>query len=221
MFFIADIIVVAIIALAAFIGYKKGFIKTGFCIVSFFVAIALTFMFYQPVMEIIKENTGFEEWLTGYLNQLEWKNDKGSVAPAAEEVETSNSYINNLPDTVVEFIGLNEIKENAKNMIIEKIVAFAVKLLAIVIVYIAVRIILVVVVVVLDIVAKLPVLKQFNEVLGLAVGIVLGLIRVYIILTIVTLISSLPVAAGLVNIINNSVITSYLYNNNFILKMLF
>ena len=55
MFFIADIIVVAIIALAAFIGYKKGFIKTGFGIVSFFVAIALTFMFYQPVMEIIKE----------------------------------------------------------------------------------------------------------------------------------------------------------------------
>ena len=73
MFNIADLIVIFIIGFAIFKGYKRGFIKTGFGILSFFISIVITFMFYKPVMNIIKENTGFEMWLSEYLFILSQK----------------------------------------------------------------------------------------------------------------------------------------------------
>ena len=51
MFNVADIVVIAIVIIAIFMGYKKGFIKTLFGVLSFFIAIAITFTFYKPVME--------------------------------------------------------------------------------------------------------------------------------------------------------------------------
>ena len=224
MFNIADVIVIAIIGLAGFIGYKKGFIKTGFGFLSFFIALAITFMFYQPVMGIIKENTGFEKWLSEYLYNIDiasTSKDSESVSETTMESEEGKEYIHNLPTTIVNLLNLDEVKENAKNVIVQKIVDFAVKLLAIVIVYIVARIILAVVVIVLDLIAKLPVLKQFNEVLGLVIGILLGLVRIYVIFTIITLLSSLPMAMGITTVINQSLLASFLYNNNLLLKILF
>lgn len=222
MFNIVDIIVIGLVILAGFLGYKKGFIKTGFGFVSFFIALIITIMFYKPVMTIIKENTGFEPWLTEYLYNLDLTGEKDNAKQPAENIsEEGEEYIDNLPSTIVELIGLDEIKENAKNIIVQKIVDFAVKLLAIVIVYIVARITLAIIVLVLDLIAKLPILKQFNEILGLVMGIVLGLIRIYAVFGIVTLVSTLPFTHGIVNLINNSLIAGYLYNNNLLLKILF
>ena len=70
MFNLADLIVIVLILFAIFRGYKKGFIRTGFGLISFFIAIIITFMFYKPVMSIIREKTGFETWLTEYLYSM-------------------------------------------------------------------------------------------------------------------------------------------------------
>ena len=226
MFNVSDLIVIIIIGLTALVGYKKGFIKTAFGFASFFVALILTIILYKPVMGIIKENTGFEAILTEYLYELDSKseNTQALELESGEIIEVSNeekSYFENLPDTVMDFIGIDEIKENAKNTIIQKIVDFVLKLLSIVIVYITIRLILFILVLVLDLIAKLPVLKQFNEIMGLIIGIVLGFIRVYAILAVVTLVGSIPATSGITVMINNSLIASFLYNNNLLLKILF
>ena len=223
MFNVADIVVIAIVIIAIFSGYKKGFIKTLFGVLSFFIAIAITFTFYKPVMELIKEKTRFEEWLYGYLYEMNL-DDKNTEEVSGEQVvlsESGENYINNLPDAVVKMIGLDEFKENAKITVIEKIVEFVVKLLAIVIVYIVSKLILLVLVLVLDSIAKLPVLKQFNELLGLVLGGILGFIQVYVVCAIITLIGSLPALSGVSAIISNSLIAHIFYDNNLLLKILF
>lgn len=219
MFNIADVIIVALVALAGFLGYKKGFIKTGFGFVSLFAAVVITFMFYKPVMGLIKEYTGFEQWLTEYLYNIDLTGKENNNSEQ-ETLKTGQNYIDNLPTEVVELIGLDEIKENAKNMVIQKIVEFAEKLLAIVIVYIVARIALFIVVLVLDLIAKLPILKQFNETLGLIAGVILGLVRIYAVFIVITLLGSLPFANGIVSTINSSLIASFLYNNNLLLRLL-
>lgn len=223
MFNVADIVVIAIVIIAIFMGYKKGFIKTLFGVLSFFIAIAITFTFYKPVMELIKERTGFEEWLYGYLYEMNLE-DKNAEEVSGEQVvlsESGENYINNLPDAIVKMIGLDEFKENAKVTVIEKIVEFVVKLLAIVIVYMVSKLILLVLVLVLDSIAKLPVLKQFNELLGLVLGGMLGFIQVYVVCAIITLIGSLPALSGICSIISNSLIAHIFYDNNLLLKILF
>lgn len=223
MFNLADLIVIVLILIAVFRGYKRGFIKTGFGLVSFFVAILITFMFYKPVMNLIKDETDFETWLTEYLYSMniedtDEKNESGEILATTVSGE---EYIDNLPQMVVDMIGLEEIKENAKVTIIEKIVEFALKLLAIIIVYILAKIILAVVVLVLDSIAKLPVLKQFNELLGLVLGGILGLVQVYTICAIITLIGSIPSMTGVAAVINDSLFAHVFYNNNLLLQILF
>lgn len=224
MFNIADIIVIAIILITTFIGYKKGFVKTGFGMLSFFIAIALTFMFYKPVMSLIKEKTNFENWLYEYLYSmnLDEKADNNLDSGDTEiKLESGESYLEKLPQSIVDMIGIEDIKENVKVTVTEKIVEFALKLLSIIIVYIASKLILMILVVVLDSIAKLPILKQFNELFGLILGFVLGMIRVYVVCIIVTLISAMPIAQGIPSIIGNSLIAHIFYDNNLLLKILF
>lgn len=220
---IADIIVIVIVLVAIFSGYKKGFIKTFFGVLSFFIAIAITFTFYKPVMGFIKEKTSFEKWLYGYLYEMNL-DEKRLEEASGEQLALSASgenYINNLPNVVMDMIGLDEVKENAKVAVIEKIIEFVVKLLAIVIVYIISKLVLFILVLILDSIAKLPVLKQFNELLGLTLGGILGFIQVYVVCAIITLIASLPVLVSVSTIIRNSLFAHIFYNNNLLLKILF
>ena len=214
MFNIADIVVVVMILIATFMGYKRGFIRTGFGVLSFFIAIAITFMFYKPVMGLIKERTGVEEWLYEYLYSLEFKEESA-------EIESGDEYIDNLPQTIIDVIGLEEAKQNAKNVIVQKIVDFVVKLLAIIIVYIVAKVVLAIAVFVLDSIFSLPVLKQFNEILGLLLGIVLGFVQVYFLSAIIALIGAMPACQGIAEVINGSLFAHVLYNNNLLLQILF
>ena len=221
MFNLADIVVIVLILFAAFRGYKKGFIKTGFGMISFFLALAITFMFYKPVMNYLKDSTGIEEWLTEYLYSIDFGEVNNPESGEAIATTNDNDFLNNLPQVVVEMLDLEEVKENVKTTIVEKIVDFAMKLLAIIIVYISAKIILSIIVLVLNSIFTLPILKQFNELLGLLVGIALGFIHSYVLCAIVALISSMPVAEGVTSLVNTSLFAHVLYNNNLLLQILF
>ena len=58
MFNIADLIVIIIVGLTTFIGYKKGFVKTAFGMASFIVALFLAVTFYKPMANVLSEKTG-------------------------------------------------------------------------------------------------------------------------------------------------------------------
>lgn len=222
MFNIADWVVIIMILIATVSGYKKGFIKTGFGILSFFIALAITFMFYKPVVKVLREKTGLEEWLSNYLYTIDLEGSlKNQSGDAITTNESGDTYIDKLPEIIVEMIGIEDFKENAKVEIIEKIVDFVLKLFAIIIVYITARIILAIVALILDLIASLPVLKQFNELFGILLGAILGFIQVYMLCAFLTLISSLPIANSIYYIIANSMFAHNLYNNNVLLKILF
>ena len=51
--YLIDLILIAIIALFTFIGYKRGLIKVAFGLVSFILAIAISVVLYKPVSNFI------------------------------------------------------------------------------------------------------------------------------------------------------------------------
>ena len=63
MFNIMDIIVILIILISVFVGYKKGFIRTVVSLLSFFVAISMALLFYKPFAVILSENTTIDDWI--------------------------------------------------------------------------------------------------------------------------------------------------------------
>ena len=58
---VLDLIVILIITLFTFIGYKQGLIKTAIKITSFFIAIIIALILYKPVSALIIKNTTIDD----------------------------------------------------------------------------------------------------------------------------------------------------------------
>ena len=64
---ILDLIIIGIIALSTFLGYKQGLIKVAFKIVSFFIAIVITLILYRPVTNLVINNTTWDETIESVI----------------------------------------------------------------------------------------------------------------------------------------------------------
>jgi len=58
---ILDIIIIAIMAISIFIGYKKGLVRVAVKLCAFLIAIIVTLVFFKPVSNIIIKNTQIDE----------------------------------------------------------------------------------------------------------------------------------------------------------------
>ena len=67
----------------------------------------------------------------------------------------------------------------------------------------------------------MPIIKQFNQVGGLAYGILKGLVIIYLLLTIMFLVISINGNGAIAEAINNSHITKFLYDNNIVVDYCF
>ena len=61
MWIVFDLIVVAIIALFTFLGYKQGLVKVAIKILSFFIAIIVALVLYKPISNIVIKNTSIDD----------------------------------------------------------------------------------------------------------------------------------------------------------------
>ena len=66
----------------------------------------------------------------------------------------------------------------------------------------------------LDLISKLPVLNQVNHLLGMAAGMAYALLLVFVGGVILTAVAATGVGHSLMEMVNDSAILSFLYNNN-------
>lgn len=230
MFNIIDVIVILIILLSVFMGYKKGFIKTVINLASFFVAIALALMFYKPLAVILTENTEIDDWIISNIasseeektiNEENIENDFVSNDDVAENDNKILDILNNLPSTITENAGLEEIKNNAKQEIAYKVSELIMNLLSLILIYVVVKVTLLIASIVLNGIMQIPVLKQLNEILGMAIGAVIGFIQIYMVFAVMTFLSSVCDLSIAITAIKASAFASILFENNIIIKLLF
>lgn len=236
MFNIIDIIVVLVIIIAVFLGYKKGFVKTIVNLLSFFVAIGLALTFYKPVAVILTENTTIDDWI---VENIMAKNEEEDQIESEEKVDTESLESNNetekevsgvqsflqvaenLPVTIVNNFELEEIKNNTKQEIAYKVSELIMNLVSLILIYVIVKITLAIASFILDGIMKFPVLKQLNEILGMAIGAVIGFLQVYLAFAVITFISSICDIAVVIETIKVSAFASRLFENNLIINLLF
>ena len=58
---LVDLIILGIIALSIFIGYKKGLIKCAINVLSFFIAILVVILLTNPISNLIVNNTKIDD----------------------------------------------------------------------------------------------------------------------------------------------------------------
>lgn len=194
---IADIIVVAVVAVSIFFGYKSGFLKALINVVSYIASIILSFLFYPilsgflmdtPIYTFFVKNIA-EKYPADGLIQTEWqflekyiKGAEGAVAAAVAEL-----LIN-----IISFILI---------VIIFKI---AIKLIGNA----------------LNLFARLPVIKQCNRLGGAVTGGLIGILVVYIVMALIVTVAPLDHLDKVTDEIQKSTFAQEMYNNNIILKFI-
>ena len=204
---IIHIILIAILALTTFIGYKRGLVKVIFKMFAFIVALIITIVLYKPVTNVIINNTELDEKIASIIIE------NGTV-----EQEKSNE--NKTIDSYIE-----DTKNNLQNDIVNSAAGtIAINLVSIIVVialFIAIRIALMLVGFFADSLAELPVVKQFNEAGGIVYGILQGFLIIIVILTITYFIYTTTQNSSITSVIDSTYVTKFIYYNNPIIKLIF
>ena len=180
---IIDIVLILIIILSAFLGYKKGLVKLGTKLIAGIVAIIITLIAYNGVSNFIIKNTQIDEKIESIVIE--------NTTKVTEDNSIVNGVISNEQNTIAKWI---------VNVVIA------------IIIFIASKILVSLVISLLDIVAKLPILKQFNEIGGIIYGILRGIIIIVILIAILGVLAKVNPTMNINEKIENTHITKIVYN---------
>lgn len=212
---VVDLILVAIIALNVFLGYKKGLIKVAFSLFAFFIAIILTIILFKPVSSLIISKTQIDDNIAlGIINNFSSTDEE--IKKDEKETNFIERYIN---DTIKPTV--TDAKDQAVENAAKTIAIRLTEIITAIGLFIVIRILLILLRFLSDMIAELPLIKQFNEAGGIIYGILKAVIIIYFILTIIFIVSSIKGNNFINSAIDESFITKFLYNNNIVVKYCF
>ena len=204
---LVDLIIIGLIALCMFIGYKRGLIKASIRILSFFIAIVVALVLYRPVAGLIINNTN----IAGNIQNRIVEN----ILP---EGANPDSEVQEVDISITRIIG--NIASPTANTVASALTVRIIEIGTLLIIFIVVRFVLRFVTILTDIITKLPILKQFDELGGLIYGFIQGFLLVFTILAVILLLT--PVLADTIpTAVSNSILGRFLYNNNLLLAIFF
>lgn len=205
---LVDIIVIAIIALSVFLGYRKGLIALAIKLFAVIIALVATLILYKPISALIINNTSLDETIqNAIIDKVETNN---------QDTEQNNENANSTePETAVETI-TNQAKEEILPETAKELSINIINIGVILILYFAIKIALHFVTAIANIIAKIPIIKQFNKLGGIIYGLLRGLLLIYVILIIVSFAGQINPENQLHKYINESLLTKEMYENNII-----
>lgn len=229
---IFTLIILAILAISVWLGWKKGLVRTILSLCSMIISLVLVWFLFPHVSSVVEGFTPIRETVyehvNGFLSEevpelLEQlptadttaQNELIEKLPLPEELKEKLS-LNNKID-VYETLGVDNFVEYLSTTITNLLIQAASLLITLVIVFIAVHLLIHV----LDLVAKLPVLNVANKSGGAIAGLVLGYLIVQIIFLVITVFSGTGWGKSLMLQVNESAILTFLYNSSATIKMLF
>lgn len=192
---IIDLILIAIILISAFLGYKKGLVKLAAKLFAGIIAIVFTLILYKPISGAIIENTPIVEKIKNIV-----------IENTANFSEENNEKQDDISKQITNQVKNELIPNESEN--ISKSIVYAVTSIVL---FILVKIILSIVISLIDGIAKLPIIKQFNEVGGIIYGLARGILIVCILVLLCGVYIKMKPETNLNNSIQNSYATKILY----------
>ena len=208
-------------------GFRKGLLRSVLFFGTTILALILTSGCYQFVGKGIKEYTGISEKIEQSIeDSLKIKTEEQQNVKRVEQTKKieemnlpegiKNALIENNNKDIYEALGVagfyEYIASYLANMVVNGIAYFITFILSGIIIHLLLR--------VLDFITEIPILKEINQIGGLLLGAIEGIIGIWIFFLIVTLFGSTTFGETMYAYINDSVLLTYLYNNNIILMFI-
>ena len=210
---IVDIIVIAIIALSVFLGYRKGLIALAIQLCAVIIALVATLVLYKPISALIIDNTSLDENIQNAIIEKAQNNNENNSQENTTKNTTQNNELANRDniDGTEESNIINIMPEVAKQISIN-IINIGVML----ILYFGIKIALHFVTALANIVAKIPIIKQLNKLGGVIYGLLRGILLIYVVLLLISFAGQINPENTLHKQINESFITKEMYEHNII-----
>lgn len=216
---ILTIIILAVFAVCVFSGFKKGFLKTAFSLVSWIVVLVLCNFATPMVTDLLIQNTDIEVVVEQTVNEK---------VMAMIEQAVQNSNVSELEATLPaelkdmllgEHESISDLLSNTTELNLTPVVDGIIGILGFVITVIILRIAMVVVEFLLGVVAKLPLIGPMDKLLGIACGAGKGLIWCWVILAIAAALALTGVNTEFAAYIVESELLTWLQDNNLLLNI--
>jgi uncharacterized membrane protein required for colicin V production len=219
-----DIAVAVIIGFFMFMGYRRGLLLTVFGLLSFVVSIALAGTLYPYVAEWLRATPLYTE-LQGYIvrtmdlgrftgGQASFLPEDISKLPIPDILRSALAENYNLE--TLDFLDVSNIEDYIGGFI----AGVGINILSMLLVFLAAMVVMKLVSGLLNVVGRLPVIKTFNRAGGLLIGIAQGLIIVWVCLAAFSLFFLNPTQPQFYTMLEGSVITRWLYENNPLMRLL-
>ena len=220
-FNISDVIVISIIILCGYVYYKKGLIYTILGFFSTVLAVILS-KFLSPIVSTALKGSPVFDTIKEYVKTAIFQE-----MPVTSGV-SSNSIIDNL--NIPEFLK-NALIENNNSSVYSKfnvsniqdytseyITSFVINILAMIIVFILLMVLFKFLAKTLNIFSKLPIIRTANRLAGGALGVLQGVVIIWIGMAILTMLYGQPIFDSINESISESLIACKFYDSNIIIK---
>ena len=209
---IIDIITVAIMALFIFIGYKKGLIKVALGLVAIIVSILIALIFYRPAANFIINNTQLDNIISENIYNKIKDVDFNNIT--VEEKE--KNQILKIADKQIKK-ALEESRDNTAQYVSDSLTRTIIEGISLIGLIIMLRIALLALNLLSDVVASLPIIKQFNKSGGILYGIIEGLFIINLIFAILYILNPIVSNSKIEQMVNQTKLSKLIYQNNVII----
>lgn len=224
------IAVLVVLLCFAISGYRRGFLRLAFSLVSMVVTIVLVSVVTPHVTGFLKENTSiYEELVEQCARRVQISAEENVEQNLEDGAETQEAVEGlKLPQVWVEKIlektgsTVNQFVDETgiHRMVGEYLGDWILKGIAFMATFILVSILLKFVIGLLDIIAKLPIIKGINKVLGIVAGLAQGLMVVWLLMFLLAVACTSQVGQQMLVYVEENTILTFLYENNIILHFL-
>ncbi len=221
------IVVVAILIICAINGYRKGFLRIAISLFSIILVICVVTVISPYVSNYLTNHTKVYEHLkTKVVEVFADNNAQYDNTIEENQIKTIESY--DLPEIITACLINNNKTEVYQSLMVslfeEYVAGYLAKMIINAVSFIGCFLMLWVlttfVIFSADIIAKIPIIKGFNRLLGCIAGLIKGLLIVWVGFFVAIIFFGNTIGSHMLLYINDSVILSVLFNNNLLAKFI-
>ena len=226
--YILDLGIIAVITASCMIAKNKGFLKSSNTILSLVVSAVLIVTLLDPFTEyLIKSPIGER---IGEKISYKVEDTAEDEELTVEDKDSAEEFgkVMGLPVFMTSIVGdkieeqtkkMEEIKNDALTAVSDAVLEVVLKILAIILLFLLVKIGVFLLLKLLDAVFKLPLLSGINSALGIFIGLINGILAVYVICAVMALFVPSASMEAVTQAIDNTIIFKYFYNNNLLIEL--
>lgn len=214
------IVVIAIIAVFGFIGHARGFLKMILSVLSLILTLYVATLISPHISTWLQGTHLYDSVYQGtytYVNETLGQSVTGDITTAMEKLqlpENIQNYILAGENTIVNETGITRV-------IAEKLTAMIFDVLVFLVTFAGAMIIIKLLFAALNLMSHLPIIHGVNKIAGLFIGILEGLVVVWVFFIVISLTNGSDFAYNMYTQINESAFLTFLYNKNIIMSLLF